>query len=121
MNRRVAALIAMLTVGTPAGPVLAHAFLDHAVPAVGSTVTAAPSEIRLFFSEAVEPAFSGIELATANGTAIAAGAATIDPHDPMQLVLKVPPLPPGEYRVRWHVVSVDTHRTEGDFTFEIRP
>ena len=28
-------------------------------------------------------------------------------------------LPPGTYRVRWHVLSVDTHKTEGSFTFHV--
>jgi methionine-rich copper-binding protein CopC len=121
MNRCTVAVLAMLSAAMPAGAASAHAFLDHAVPAVGSMVSVAPAEIRLFFSEAVEPSFSGIELTTADGTAITTGAATVDARDPMQLVLKVPPLLPGPYRVRWHVVSVDTHRTEGDFTFEIRP
>lgn len=121
MNRLSFAVIAMFLAGMPAGAAFAHAFLDHAAPAVGSTVSAAPAEVRLFFSEAVEPLFSGVELTTADGAAIVTGAAVVDPRDPMQLVLKVPPLSPGRYRVRWHVVSVDTHRTEGDFTFEIRP
>jgi hypothetical protein len=121
MNRHAVAVIAALVAGMPSAAALAHAFLDHSVPAVGSTVSAAPAEIRLFFSEAVEPLFSGAELITADGAAIATGAAVVDPRVPLQLVLKVPPLSPGRYRVRWHVVSVDTHRTEGDFTFEIRP
>jgi hypothetical protein len=114
------ALFAMLAVGIPAAG-LAHAFLDHAVPAVGSTVAAAPKEVRLYFSEAVEPLFSGAELATAEGQAIATAPVTVAPGDGAQLILPLPPLHPGKYRVRWHVVSVDTHRTEGDFTFEIRP
>ena len=57
-----------------------------------------------------------------NGKAdIATGPATIDPQNPMELVLKLPPLAPGHYKVRWHVVSVDTHRTEGAFSFDIQP
>jgi hypothetical protein len=31
------------------------------------------------------------------------------------------PLTPGTYRVSWRVVSVDTHPTEGNFTFTIKP
>jgi len=31
----------------------------------------------------------------------------------------LPQLKPGRYRVRWHVVSVDTHRTEGSFEFSV--
>jgi hypothetical protein len=82
---------------------------------------ASPKEIRLTFSEGVEPRFSGIELATGDGRPIATGHATRDPGDEKQLVLAVPPLAPGLYRVTWHVVSVDTHRTEGDFTFTVGP
>ncbi len=26
---------------------------------------------------------------------------------------------PGAYHVRWHAVSVDTHKTEGNFTFTV--
>ena len=99
----------------------AHAFLDQAVPPVGGAVPASPKEIRLTFSEGVEPRFSGIELATSDGRPIAAGPAATAPGDDKQLVLAVPPLAPGRYRVSWHVVSVDTHRTEGEYTFTVGP
>ena len=29
------------------------------------------------------------------------------------------PLNAGTYKVHWHAVSVDTHTTEGDFTFTV--
>jgi copper resistance protein C len=100
---------------------LAHAFLDHAEPAVGATVNAAPSELRLFFTQELELAFSDVTLSGADGQAIATAAASIDPQNRAEMVLKLPPLAPGHYRVSWHAVSVDTHRTEGTFTFDIRP
>jgi copper resistance protein C len=99
----------------------AHAFLDQAVPPVGGTVPGPPKEIRLTFSEGVEPRFSGIEVATSDGQAIATGPAIGDPADDKQLVVAIPPLASGRYRVRWHVVSVDTHRTEGEYTFTVGP
>jgi methionine-rich copper-binding protein CopC len=99
----------------------AHAFLDQAVPPVGSAVPASPKEIRLTFSEGVEPRFSAIELATSDGRTIATGPAVRDPGDDKQLVLAVPPLAPGRYKVSWHVVSVDTHRTEGVYSFTVAP
>jgi len=33
--------------------------------------------------------------------------------------VSLPPLPNGTYRVFWRVLSVDTHATEGDYTFEV--
>ena len=109
--------LALLSGGVPA---LAHAFPDHADPAVGSTVAAAPAQIRIWFTEALEPAFSAIEVTDAEGHAMGKGKARLDPGDPKLLVLELATLPPGTYRVAWHVVSIDTHRTEGDFTFTVR-
>jgi copper resistance protein C len=117
MTRFFACIVASLMGVATAG---AHAFLDHAVPSVGSLVSTAPPEVRLTFSERVEPAFSGVELSTAEGRPITIPAATINPGDNTQLVLHVSPLAPGRYKVTWHVVSADTHRTAGDYVFEIR-
>ena len=56
-----------------------------------------------------------------DGRPIATGAAVVDPGNDKQLVLLLPPLTPGRYRVHWHVVSVDTHRTEGEYSFTVEP
>lgn len=112
--------ITLLAAGLPAATAAAHAFLDHAVPAVGATVPAAPKEILLFFTQALEPAFSDATLADSDGRRIPTGAAAVDQQNPMELILKLPQLTPGHYQVNWHVVSVDTHRTEGSFSFDIR-
>jgi copper resistance protein C len=110
--------MALMVVGATAQ---AHAFLDYASPPVGSTVPTPPQQIRLTFTQGIEPAFSRVELATAQGQPIQTGPATVDPSDNMQLVLTVPRLDPGRYRVTWRVVSVDTHPTEGAFEFEVKP
>ena len=47
--------------------------------------------------------------------------AAIDPADPKHLAVSVTALPTGRYRVVWRVISVDTHVTEGDFTFDVAP
>ena len=100
----------------------AHALLERAAPRVGSTVESAPAELRLRFSEAVEGAFSQITLSTKDGGAIALGPLGLDPQDERTLVATVPgTLAPGVYKVSWRVVSVDTHSTEGDYTFEVKP
>jgi hypothetical protein len=99
----------------------AHAFLQSAEPPVGGAVAAPPASVRLTFTERIEPLFSGIELSTADGRAVPTGRAAVDPGNPTALVLPLPRLSPGRYKVRWHVVSVDTHPTEGDYSFEIRP
>lgn len=94
----------------------AHAFLDHAEPRVGSTVSAAPKEVVLFFTQNIEPAFSSIEVSDANGARVDLGKSKASAGT-MRISVKA--LPPGTYRVRWQVLSVDTHTTEGNFTFQV--
>lgn len=96
----------------------AHAFLERASPPVGSVVSRAPAEVRLWFSERIEARFSRARLITSDGAAIASSWAVVNGNE---LVLRVPRLRPGTYRVTWSVLSVDTHKTEGAFTFEVRP
>jgi copper resistance protein C len=119
--RRLLQLAALTAAGLLPTAALSHAFLDAAAPLVGGTMSGPPPEIRLTFTEAIEPRFSGIDLTTGDGRTIATGAAVVDPGNDKQLVLTLPPLGPGRYRVRWHVVSVDTHRTEGEYSFAVEP
>ena len=99
----------------------AHAHLDHASPAVGGAVATAPKEVVLWFTEALEPAFSSIVVQDANDAAVQDGTASLDPGNTAELRVALKPLPPGTYKVIWRVLSVDTHRTEGDFVFHVGP
>lgn len=99
----------------------AHAQLDHASPAVGSTVKAAPKDVTLWFTEALEPKFSSIEVRDARGAAMQNGTAHGVAGNTAGLAVAVKPLPPGTYTVKWKALSVDTHRTQGDFTFKVGP
>jgi methionine-rich copper-binding protein CopC len=95
----------------------AHAHLDRAEPAAGSTVTQAPTEVALWFTEALEPKFSGVEVRDAKGLAVQAGPAGLAGRAALRVPLNA--LAPGNYKVIWHVMSVDTHRTQGTFTFTV--
>lgn len=97
-----------------------HAFLEHASPRVGSTVDEPPRRVTLHFTEELEPAFSTLQVADAAGHEVDRRDASVDPKDRSILGVSVPRLPPGKYRVKWRVLSVDTHVTQGDFTFEVR-
>jgi len=94
----------------------AHAFLDHASPLVGSTVQTAPHEVTLSFTQNLEPAFSSVQVTDAKGARVDAGQPQISGNT-MRIALK--PIGPGSYKVHWHVLSVDTHKTEGSFSFHV--
>lgn len=99
----------------------AHAFLDRAEPRVGSTVRSAPAEVRLWFTEELEPAFSTVRIVDEAGQQVDRRDAQVDVASRNVLRVSLPPLGPGTYKAIWRVLSVDTHVTEGDFTFRIKP
>jgi|SRR4051794_8903956 copper resistance protein C len=99
----------------------AHAALDRASPPVGSEVlSGSPDAISLTYSEPVEPLFSTVEVTDSQGRRMDTGKPVAE-ADGQVLQVKLKPLPPGVYTVVWHVTSVDTHKTEGHFTFTVKP
>ena len=100
-----------------ASPAAAHAFLESASPAAGQNLRA-PAHVALQFSERLEPSFSAVTVSDESGADVSAGTAVVLGTQ-MSLALK--PLRPGRYRVVWHAVSVDTHRTEGKYNFLVVP
>jgi copper resistance protein C len=94
----------------------AHAFLDHASPAVGSSVSSAPSQVVLTFTQNLEASFSTATVTGPGGASVAAGKAQVSGNT-MTIGLKGSG--PGTYKVHWHALSVDTHTTEGSFSFTV--
>src|SRR5260370_39878996 len=112
--------LAVLAISLIATSANAHPKLTAASPAANVSSTPSPTEIKLNFSEGVIAKFSGLELKDEGGRTIATGAPAIDPKDKKQLVVPLPePLAAGRYTVNWHVVSKDTHRVEGHYSFRI--
>ena len=95
----------------------AHAFLEGAEPRVGSSVAAAPRQLSLWFTQDLEPAFSTVQVQDAAGARVDQGGPRVGPRNVMRIGLKR--LPPGTYRVLWRALSVDTHTTEGSFSFHV--
>jgi copper resistance protein C len=83
----------------------AHAFLDHADPKVGSTLTNAPIEVKIWFTQSVEPVFSSVIVQDDKGKEVDKKNMRQDDKDKTLLIVSVPSLPDGTYTVVWHVVS----------------
>ncbi len=110
------ALVCVLT----ATAAFAHAFLDTASPGVGATVSGSPSELRLSFTQSVVVAFSSVTVAADGGGSVPTSKPVIDPSNQQVIHVRLGhPLKPGGYTVTWHVLSVDTHRTEGTYRFTV--
>jgi methionine-rich copper-binding protein CopC len=117
--RLVLALLASATLASPGAG--AHAFLDHANPAVGSTVHGSPGDVRVWFTQELEPTFSNLQVVDQNGAQVDKKNIALDAGDKTLMKVSLPSLPPGKYKVIYHVLSVDTHTTDGTFTFEVTP
>ncbi len=102
-------------------PAFAHAHLQSANPAANSTVAAVPAELSCNFTEALEPRFSQLQVQDAAGKQVDSGDMHLAPGNPKQMVIGLPKLGAGVYTVVWHATSVDTHKTEGRFTFTVAP
>ena len=100
---------------------LAHAQLLSAVPAVGSVVAVSPDELKLKFSEGIEAKLSKVDLMNATDMIDDIAVLSTDPNDKTVLIAKLKhPLPAVTYMVMWRAVSVDTHKTQGDYLFVIK-
>jgi copper resistance protein C len=119
MGAVLAAFALAAALASAALPACAHAFLDHASPPVGSAVPTPPAAVTLWFTHDLEPAFSHVSVTDQAGRRVDLGNARVPADRPAELQVGLKPLPPGTYTVSWHVVSVDTHPTQGTFTFSV--
>ncbi|UNA34592.1 copper homeostasis periplasmic binding protein CopC [Klebsiella pneumoniae subsp. pneumoniae] len=110
------ALAGMLT----AAGAFAHAHLQQQIPTAGARFQL-PTDADAQFSEGIEPAFSGVTVTGPQQHAVATGKLTRSADNPAEVTLPLAEaLPPGEYTVAWHVVSVDGHKTKGQYTFSVK-
>ena len=97
---------------------IAHSFPEKETPSAGQKVASPPSEVVIGFDAPIEKLFAKLEVAGADGTNQAVGAPQVS-DDGRQLSVKVGALKPGDYTVKWAVVGIDTHHTEGSYTFSV--
>jgi len=99
-----------------AAPASAHAMLDHAEPRVGNSVATAPADVTLWFTQKLEQAFSTVTVTNEAGQRVDTGKVRVSGS---QMSVSLRPGGGGTYHVKWHVLSVDAHTTEGNFTFRV--
>jgi copper resistance protein C len=112
-------VLAAMMLATPA-IAYAHAHLKTATPAAGSTVATAPEAVTIDFTEGVEPRFSTITVQDAQGNRVDKNDVHIVDGN-THLAVGLTALQPGVYTVTWHATAVDTHKTDGSFSFTVKP
>ncbi|MCA9878863.1 MAG: copper resistance protein CopC/CopD, partial [Thermomicrobiales bacterium] len=114
------ATLLMLLLASAAG-IAAHAALERSEPASGEVLPTAPAEVRIWFTEPLEPRFTRADLLDANGQPAPGGTSQVAPDNDHLLILTLPPdLPDGGYTVAWRNLSAaDGHTLQGYFGFAI--
>ena len=122
MRGRVAVVsaVAVAALALPAAA-WAHAALLRTVPSPSGTVDTPPKEVRLTYSEAVEPRFAIVSVTDVNANHETAGPPRRSATDPDTLVVPLKKIGQGWYLVYWRVISVDGHPVRGAFTFAVGP
>ena len=98
--------------------VSAHSFPEQETPSAGQKVASLPPEVVIKFDAPIEKLFAKLEVTGADGTNEAVGGPQVS-DDGLRLSVKVSALKPGDYTVKWAVVGIDTHHTEGSYTFTV--
>ena len=99
-----------------AGVALGHSGLQRAEPPVESTLRRPPTEVKLYFSERLVPAYSTVRVEDGQGTRVDRDDSRVDRSNPRLMQVTLPPLARGTYTV---MLSVDSHITEGRFTLRV--
>ncbi len=100
---------------------LPHLRLTHASPAADSSVTQAPKNLTLWFSEAPELPMSKVTVANEAGTEIALGklAAGKEGGEPSLSAPVTGAMKAGKYTVTWRAGSKDGHPMHGTYSFTV--
>ena len=115
-------LVLALSAILATSPAFAHAHLKAAVPAAGSTVAASPAELDLTFSEGLNLKFTGLKVTGPSKTSVPTGEAKLGAKDDTSLIVPLNgTLEPGTYKVDWHALSSDGHKTSGSYSFTLKP
>jgi hypothetical protein len=96
----------------------AHSFPEQETPSAGQQLSAPPSEVTIKFDAPIEKLFAKLEVLNTDGKPETTGPPQIDPTA-LTLSVKVAALKPGDYTVKWGVVCIDSHHTEGSYVFTV--
>jgi hypothetical protein len=96
----------------------AHSFPEQETPAAGQVLTTPPPTVSIKYDAPIEHLFAKLDVVDGAGNDLAVSPPEISP-DGFTLSVQVKPLQPGDYTVKWAVVCIDTHHTEGSYSFTV--
>lgn len=120
-NVALAAVFVALALRTLSGAAEAHARLEATQPPIGGAVTSPPAELALKFSEEIDLKFTGVKVTGPDNTEVRTSGAALRDGDKTFAVSLPAGLAGGTYKVEWHALSRDGHKTHGEYKFIVKP
>ena len=115
-----AAVLTLVAVLLSLTPAEAHGKRVRSRPADGAVLSEAPSDIRIWFNEAIDGDFSTLNVTDEDGRAVPVTFAGVDPNDDTVLAGSLSGLDAEVYTVAWKVLSKgDSHVTAGTIVFRV--
>jgi copper resistance protein C len=114
-------LLGSLLAGLIPAAAYAHAIVLESSPRPGAVLARPPAQITLRFNSKIEKRFTRLTLATGSQPPAPVTAASDEPAAPDRLVIPIRSLAPGDYTLRYRVLAVDGHITEGTLRFTVEP
>jgi len=118
LRKCISAMVLLAIVVGAAMATWAHSFPENETPAAGQNVTTPPPEVSIKFDAPIEKLFAKLEVTGVDGRDEAVGAPAVS-DDGLRLSVKVGALKAGDYWVKWSVVCIDTHHSQGSYTFTV--
>jgi methionine-rich copper-binding protein CopC len=121
MNRRALTLLSSIFLALIVGVTVAasaHSFPEQETPPAGATLTEPPTQVTIKYDAPIEKLFASLEVLNSAGQNEAVGEPQVS-ADGWTLSVPVNKLQPGEYTVQWRVVCIDTHHTQGSYSFTV--
>jgi copper transport protein len=113
-------LLVLGVVAMTAAPAWAHVNVEGTDPDQGELLDVAPTEVRVWFDQPVEPLRGALTVAGEDGIRVDLGDAGHPEGAFDKIRVSLPDdLPAGEYTARWRVQAADRHTQEGTWTFRV--
>ena len=121
MRYLLASLLSLAVMTALPNSAAAHAYLDHSQPADGAVLATAPTAVKLWFSRAIEPAFSSVRVVDDQGVQVDDGKPTVNDDTPKLIQVGLTAVMAGKkYKVIYRIVALDGHKVKGEFSFSVK-
>jgi len=112
--------IPLLVLVVTTNSAIAHCWPIEQFPGAGAVLDEAPAMVRIRFNQPIQVGASRVFVDQIGGARIQTSPSSSPQTEADVLVVSLPKLTPGRYRVHWTAVTLDGHESHGDYSFDFQ-